>query len=76
MEERKTQRELFGEQLRQKRIELGWSVEQVAVMAGVKASTVCKVEDGLFNVPIDVVTRIADVLGCQVAIVERKDGGV
>ena len=53
----------IGKNLREIRERQGWSCEQVAIMAGVKEKTIQKVEQGAFNVPLDVLTSIADVLG-------------
>ena len=50
----------------------GWSIEQVAVMADVKPATIEKIEAGVFNVPLDVLAKVADVLGCDIKIKERK----
>ena len=50
----------------------GWSVEQVATMAELKPATIEKIEAGAFNYPLDVLTRVADVLGCQVVIKEKE----
>ena len=55
----------IGAQLRAKREEQGWTVEQVATMADVKPQTVEKIENGVFNVPLDVLAQVADVLGCD-----------
>ena len=54
----------IGQQFRTQREAQGWSVEQVAVMAEVKAQTIEKIEAGAFNVPLDVMAKVADVLGC------------
>ena len=52
-----------GIQFKMQRETQGWSVEQVATMADMKQQTVEKIEAGVFNVPIDVLSRLADVLG-------------
>lgn len=49
----------------------GWSIEQVATMADVKPATIEKIEAGVFNVPLDVLAKVADVLGCDIKIEER-----
>ena len=61
-------RKRIGKRLRAIRETQGWSLEQVALMAGVKEATVRKVEEGAFNVPIDVLTTLADVLGYTLQI--------
>ena len=68
----KKHRNEIGRQFRAKREEQGWTVEQVAVMADVKSATVEKIEAGAFNVPLDVLARVADVLGCVLSIKQRE----
>ena len=58
----------LGYQLMQKREQEGWSVEQVATMAEVKPQTIMKIEAGVFNVPLDVLAKVAEVLGCELTI--------
>ena len=62
----------IGAQLRANREEQGWTVEQVATMADVKPKTVEKIENGVFNVPLDVLAQVADVLGCDLVFRARK----
>ena len=65
-------REQLGRDFRETRTALGWSVEQVAQMAGVKPITIEKIEEGKFNVSFDIMVRVADVLGSDVTIKERE----
>lgn len=58
----------IGIQFKMQREAQGWTVEQVATMADVKPVTIEKIEAGAFNVPMDMLTRVADVLGCEVNI--------
>lgn len=55
----------LGNQLRELREEQGWTVAQVATMADLKEKTIEKIEDGVFNVPLDVLAKVADVLGAD-----------
>ena len=41
-------------------------------MADVKERTIEKIENGVFNIPIDVLAKVADVLGCDLVIKERE----
>lgn len=61
----------IGQQFMQKREEQGWSIEQVAVMADVKPATIVKIEAGVFNIPLDILACVADVLGCDLEIKSR-----
>jgi predicted transcriptional regulator len=72
LEIKNEQRKRIGEQFRRVREEQGWSVWQVAMMADVKDATVEKIEAGAFNVPLDILTRVADVLDCEMTIMQRE----
>ena len=50
----------------------GWSVDQVATMADVKPVTIEKIEVGVFNVPLDVLARVANVLDSELVIKSKK----
>lgn len=66
-------RQVIGRRLKEKRLEEGWDIEQVAEMSGLKADTIRKVEEGVFNVPIDVVSRIADIYGCELVFQSKEE---
>ena len=66
------QRQRIGEQFRSEREAQGWSTEQVATMAGVTEKNVEKIEAGIYNVPFDVLARVADVLGCEVGLKQME----
>ena len=68
----KQHRQQIGEQLKRAREASGWSIWQVAVMCDVKDATIEKIEAGMFNCPMDVIARIADVLGYDVNINEKE----
>lgn len=62
-----------GMMLKQARENEGWTAEQVAVMADVKPATIEKIEAGAFNVPFDVLSSVADVLGCEMTIKSKGE---
>ena len=63
-------RKKIGEQVRRIREEQGWTVDQLAVMCDVKRQTVAKIEEGVFNVPIDFIGKVCDALGCKIVLME------
>ena len=65
-------RKRVGQRLRQIREEYGWSVDQVATMADVKPVTIEKIEAGVFNVPLDVLVRVANVLDSELTIKPKE----
>lgn len=62
----------IGIQMQLQRESQGWSVEQVAEMVDMKPATIEKIEAGVFNVPLDVLARVADVLGCDLVIKSKE----
>lgn len=64
-------RKNIGEQVRRIREEQGWTIDQLAVMCDVKRQTVAKIEEGVFNVPIDVIGKVCDALGCKLVLMEE-----
>lgn len=62
----------IGIQMQLQRESQGWTQEQVATMTDVKPATIEKIEAGAFNVPLDVLTRVADVLGCELVIKSKE----
>lgn len=63
-------RKKIGSQILDIRTEQGWTQEQLGEMCGVKAVTIDKIEQGRFNVSLDVIGKVCDVLGVQMVLVE------
>jgi transcriptional regulator with XRE-family HTH domain len=59
----------FGQMVARLRRQSMLTVEQLAEMAQLKPVTVQHIEDGAFNVPFDILNRIAVVLGGELKIV-------
>jgi transcriptional regulator with XRE-family HTH domain len=59
----------FGQMVARLRRQSMLTVEQLAEMAQLKPVTVQHIEEGAFNVPFDVLNRIAVVLGGELKIV-------
>ena len=59
----------FGQMVARLRKQSMLTVEQLADMAGLKPITVQHVEEGAFNVPFDILNRLAVVLGGELQIV-------
>jgi transcriptional regulator with XRE-family HTH domain len=53
----------LGERVRKRRIELRWSQEKLAEMAGVSLNTVSRVEGGQSDMSIEVFRKLANSLG-------------
>lgn len=67
------QRQKFGEHVFRLRSQAGWSQKELAEAAGLKDCTVRNIERGAFNVPFDVLNRLAVVLGGELKIVINKN---
>ena len=42
-------------------------------MTDVKVATIEKIEAGAFNVPLDIINKYAEVLGCEVRITTKDE---
>mgnify|MGYP002514622831 CR=1 FL=1 len=71
MTDEKNHRKIVGRRLQGRRDREGWSREQVAEMTGYSLDTIRKVEEGSFNVPVDVLGRIADIYGCDIYFMKK-----
>ena len=72
MTDEKNHRKVVGRRLQGRREREGWSREQVAEMSGLTVDTIRKVEEGAFNVPLDVLTKMAEVYGCEIYFMSFK----
>lgn len=64
-------RKYIGDLIRKKREEQGWSEAQIAEMCGVTEQTIRKIEEGRFNVGIDIIGAVADALGVKLTLTEE-----
>ena len=65
-------REEVGRQLAELRIKKGMTTQQVAENAGITSNNVCKIEQGRYNVGIDILGKVATTLGATIKIEETK----
>lgn len=66
-----TSRERIGLLLAKRRTEARLSVRQLAEMSDVSFQNVTKIENGKYNVSIDILSRICDALGCEIDIIMK-----
>ncbi|GHT09174.1 hypothetical protein FACS189432_09070 [Bacteroidia bacterium] len=62
-------RERIGERIREIRTEKGLSQLQLAELAGLSQQNIARIELGRYSPGIDIVGKISDALGCELAIV-------
>lgn len=62
-------RQEFGRQVARLRRQSMLTVDQLAQMADIKPVTLKHIEQGVFNVPFDILNRLAVVLGGELQIV-------
>lgn len=67
------QRVAFGRHLRRMRERSGLSTYQLATMADIKQITLEHVEQGSFNFPFDIISRLAVCLSGEIRIVINND---
>lgn len=65
-------RERIGQQIAQLRQARGYSMRELADMSGVNFANIYKIENGKYNVSIDILGKICDALGCRIDIMEEE----
>ena len=65
-------REYIGKRIAEIRQAKGLSIRQLADASGVNFANVYKIENGKYNVSIDILGKICDALGCKIEIVKRR----
>ena len=68
-----THREYIGKRVDEIRQSKGLSVRQLAEMSGVNYANICKIENGKYNVSIDILGKICDALGCRVDLIDGNE---
>lgn len=67
--DRSEDRERIGAKIRQLREDKGMEAKQLAVLANIDAANLSRIEQGKYSVGLDILTRIAHVLGVKVDLV-------
>ena len=62
----------IGSRIAEARERQGYSIRELAEKCGVNYVTISKIENGKFNVGLDVIARIANVLGLEVELVMKE----
>lgn len=65
-------RERIGKQIAKLRSESGLSTRQLADKCGVNFSNIGKIERGAYNVSIDILSKVASVLGYEISFDKRS----
>ena len=64
-------REEIGSELQTLRVQKGLTVRELAESSGVHYSNIAKIENGRYNVSVDILGNVADALGYKLTF-ERK----
>jgi transcriptional regulator with XRE-family HTH domain len=67
-----THRQQIGSKIQELRVLRGLSVRQLAEMSGVIYSNISKIENGRYNVSVDILGKIADALGVELTMIEKE----
>lgn len=69
---RQGERTRIGKKIRQIRKEKGIEAKDLARLANIDAANLSRIEQGKYSVGLDILSRIAFVLGCQIDIVPNQ----
>lgn len=61
----------IGNKIRTIREKQGYSALRIAEAIGIRESSYNRIEEGKFSVGLDILSRIAEVLGCEIDFIER-----
>lgn len=64
-------RERIGLMLAERRMAAHLSVRQLAGLCGVSFQNITKIENGKYNVSIDILSKVCDALGCVIGIEDK-----
>ena len=64
------ERERIGARIRELREKKGFDANKLATLAGIDAGNLCRIEQGKYSVGIDILTKIVNVLGAKIDLVE------
>jgi DNA-binding Xre family transcriptional regulator len=70
--DRQGERTRIGKKIRQIREEKGIEAKDLAMLANIDAANLSRIEQGRYSVGLDILSRIAFVLGCQIDIVPNQ----
>ena len=64
-------REYIGKRIAEIRQAKGLSIRQLAEASGVNFANIYKIENGKYNVSVDILGKICEALGCRIDIMEE-----
>lgn len=71
--EKDNERIRIGKRIKEIRLEKGLDAKSLAIVAGIDAANLCRIEAGKYSVGFDVLTKIARFCGKQIDFVELKE---
>lgn len=63
----------IGQELSKARTDRGLTVRALAEKAGVSYQNITKIENGRYNVSIDILGDVLDAMGCEITITKRQE---
>jgi transcriptional regulator with XRE-family HTH domain len=66
-------REEIGSELQTLRVQRGLTVRELAEASGVHYSNIAKIENGRYNVSVDILGKVAEALGCKLTFEPREE---
>lgn len=69
---RNDERKRIGNRIKELREEMKMDARHLAMMSGVDAANICRIEQGKYSVGLDILSKIASALGCRVDLVKNE----
>lgn len=61
-------KKILGEQIRARRQDLNMTQTELSEATGIDRANISKIEGGRYNVSVDIIGRIAEVLRCEIRL--------
>lgn len=71
-EQRNENRVRIGQLIALKRKERGMTQKQLSDLSGVSVQNITKVENGRYNVSVDILGKMCEAMGCRIDITEEE----
>lgn len=67
-------REEIGAELQTIRVQKGLTVRELGEICGMQHSSIVKIENGKYNVSVDILGKVAEALGMRLTFAQREGG--
>lgn len=68
-------RQIIGQQIAMLRKKHGYTTRELAELSGINYANISKIENGKYNVSIDILEKLCSVMGAKIKIEDNNENG-